>query len=191
MLEHHFATPIYWYSPNAFERKLLLDEFKLKKSLIDNNLQTVEQYEYDKPRKTDQYHQSNAFETYQLEKTKEYIDTHIRRFNRLMKYKTIDAVCERAWLNKVDTGDSQIWHSHGITRVVGTLYYQVEAGDIEFKTPNPFTRAGMWPIDERYSPVISRTPKPGDLGLWPGWLEHRVTPNTSDVSRYSISFDYQ
>lgn len=191
MIEHHFATPIYWYTPNVFERKLLLDEFKAKKSLIDDNLKSVEQYEYDIPRKTDQYHQEYSFETYGLEKTKEYIDIHIRRFNRAMKFKNIEPICERMWVNRVDTGEGQVWHSHGATRLVGTLYYQVEAGDIEFRTPNPFTRATMWPIEGKYSPVISRTPQPGDIGLWPGWLEHRVTANVSKTSRYSVSFDYQ
>ena len=70
--------------------------------------------------------------------------------------------------------------------ISGTLYITVPDGGIEFRSPNPYTRNQEWP----YAPTAIRTPSPGDVVLWPSWLEHRVHANTSPSERISLSFDF-
>lgn len=189
MIEHHFATPIYWYTPNPIECKMILNEFKSRQQDIDSNLKILDQDEYDLPRKTDQYHQEIATETYNMPMCYDYVKKHVEIFKDSINHDQ-HIECERMWINRIDRGDIHIWHSHARATIVGTLYLQVEQGDIEFKTPNPFTRSMLVPTRGEYSPVIGRTPKAGDIGIWPGWLEHRVTTNNSETSRYAMSFEF-
>jgi ectoine hydroxylase-related dioxygenase (phytanoyl-CoA dioxygenase family) len=56
------------------------------------------------------------------------------------------------------------------------LYVQVPAGLIEFKKGEAY-----W----------TESPKAGDLLVFPGELEHRVRPNTSEQVRISIAFNFK
>ena len=185
-----FPTPLYWKSADPVTKHALLKEFDSKKQYIDDNLDLFEQYEYSQPRKTDEYKQKRACETYNLTVAKAFIDKCVEEFCIELGYNNLKVHCQRMWFNRVDQHDSHVWHSHGNALVSGTLYFVVPSGDIEFKTPNPFAKARMFPIKNEWCPVVSRTPEPGDIGLWPSYLEHRVTENTTDQSRYAMSFDY-
>jgi len=80
------------------------------------------------------------------------------------------------WFNVNTPGEYTGWHSHSRWARVGVLYVQVPAGDIEFKQGGAY-----W----------TETPKPGDLLVFPGDLEHRVKPNTSTDIRISVAFNFK
>lgn len=185
-----FPTPLYWRSADPVTLHSLISEFAAVQSTVDSNLSSVMQHEYTRARHTDEYTQQIAATTYGLARARAYIDSCVHDYVRVLGYTGVELECERMWFNRVDQGDSHIWHSHGNSLVSGTLYYRVPSGDIEFRTPNPFARAGLFPVKDQWCPVAARTPQPGDIGLWPSYLEHRVTPNTSDEPRYAMSFDY-
>jgi uncharacterized protein (TIGR02466 family) len=184
-----FSVPLYWWRPDPVVRHGVLQEFAAQRKNIDANLDTYPQDEYTAPRCTDEYKQSNSAHTYHLHRAQNLIDQCVREYTQLLGYRT-EFEPDHIWFNRVDPGASHIWHSHGGCTVSGTLWLQIPSGDIEFRTPNPYTRAGYWPTRDDCSPTISRTPSDGDIGVWPSWLEHRVTPNTSREPRYAMSFDY-
>ena len=185
-----FPVPLYWWRPDPVTRHGILQEFAAQVRNIDAGLAPVLQHEYERPRHTDEYAQTNSSTTYHLTRASAFVDQCVREYVRLLGYGDSELECERMWFNRVDQGDSHIWHSHGNSLVSGTLYYRVPEGDIEFRTPNPFARAGLFPVKDQWCPVAARTPQPGDIGLWPSYLEHRVTPNNSLEPRYAMSFDY-
>ena len=66
-----------------------------------------------------------------------------------------------------------------------------ENNEIVFQDPRParmmdFQRSSL--IADEY---FSHHPKVGELLLFPSWLPHFVSPNTSDQNRISISFNVE
>jgi len=80
------------------------------------------------------------------------------------------------WFNANLPGEGTGWHTHSQWAQVGVLYVQVPAGLIEFKQGGAY-----W----------TESPKPGDLLVFPGSLEHRVLPNTSEQVRISVAFNFK
>jgi hypothetical protein len=80
------------------------------------------------------------------------------------------------WFNVNTTGERTGWHAHVRWSKVGVLYVQVPGGDIEFRQGGAY-----W----------TESPKPGDLLVFPGTLEHRVLPNTSEQVRISVAFNFK
>jgi len=80
------------------------------------------------------------------------------------------------WFNVNLQGEGTGWHSHSQWDKVGVLYVTVPAGLIEFKQGEAY-----W----------TESPKPGNLLVFPGSLEHRVLPNTSEQVRISIAFNFK
>jgi hypothetical protein len=80
------------------------------------------------------------------------------------------------WFNVNTQGERTGWHAHDRWHKVGVLYVQVPAGDIEFRQGGAY-----W----------TETPQAGDLLVFPGSLEHRVLPNTSEQVRISVAFNFK
>jgi hypothetical protein len=80
------------------------------------------------------------------------------------------------WFNVNTQGEHTGWHAHVRWHKVGVLYVQVPGGDIEFKQGGAYWR---------------ETPKQGDLLVFPGTLEHRVLPNSSEQIRISVAFNFK
>jgi hypothetical protein len=80
------------------------------------------------------------------------------------------------WFNANTAGEYTGWHSHSRWARVGVLYVQVPSGDIEFRQGGAY-----W----------TESPRPGDLLVFPGDLEHRVLPNSSEQVRISIAFNFK
>ena len=80
------------------------------------------------------------------------------------------------WFNANLQGEGTGWHSHSHWARVGVLYVQIPSGDIEFKQGEAY-----W----------TESPQAGDLLVFPGSLEHRVRPNTSNEVRISIAFNFK
>jgi hypothetical protein len=80
------------------------------------------------------------------------------------------------WFNVNTQGERTGWHAHVRWDRVGVLYVQVPGGDIEFRQGGSY-----W----------TETPRAGDLLVFPGDLEHRVLPNTSEQVRISVAFNFK
>jgi hypothetical protein len=80
------------------------------------------------------------------------------------------------WFNVNETTEYTNWHAHTNHKTVAVLYVTVPGGAIEFKQSESY-----W----------QETPKPGDLLVFPGTLEHRVMPNPSTETRISIAFNFK
>ena len=94
-------------------------------------------------------------------------------------YRAVEAAAgsiDTWWFNANLQGEGTGWHSHSQWARVGVLYVQVPSGLIEFRQGGAY-----W----------TESPKPGDLLVFPGNLEHRVRPNTSEQVRISVAFNFK
>lgn len=83
----------------------------------------------------------------------------------------------RAWFNLNVEGSTNRWHNHGEHPIVAVLYVKVPngSGTIEFKKE-----------DE----IFSYEPKEGDFLVFPGKLDHQVTPGINKEDRISLAINF-
>jgi uncharacterized protein (TIGR02466 family) len=96
-----------------------------------------------------------------------------------------------SWFNWYGEGDFMFEHLHPERRISGCYYYQTTGadGELKFKNPNPLMQMKQWPADLLRDQDFRVEPRIGRLVLFPSWLAHRVSINTSRQTRISIAFN--
>lgn len=111
---------------------------------------------------------------------------------------------ENSWVNKHFKGDSSPEHYHGNSLVSGVFYLDADAdsGPITFFKDK--THYNLWTetvrVDFNYQNTnkgsnfynaqsVQFFPQKGDIILFPSMLNHEVSPNNSDIVRYSLAFN--
>ena len=190
MITNIFPTSVGWTRAGDFDLVKLRQEFEHKLDEIDRACIGVAQTEYTKPRQTSEYVVEDIITELDLTQCAQMIDRAVEDYVQVLGSTSVPTRA-KSWIDRVEQHQGHPWHAHAPSHISGTLYLQTsEGGDLEFRTPNPYARAGYFPQLYDATPVVSRTPCQGDVGVWPAWLEHRVTPVTSDKPRYAVSFDY-
>lgn len=190
MITNIFPTSVGWTRAGDFDLVKLRREFESKQEQLDSACVSVPQAEYTEPRLTSEYIINDIVEELELEQCAEMIDRAVLDYVQVLGSNS-RPMRAKSWIHRVERGQGHPWHAHAPSHISGTLYLQTaQGGDLEFRTPNPYARAGYFPQLYDAAPVVQRTPLEGDVGVWPSWLEHRVTPVESDQPRYAISFDY-
>lgn len=102
-------------------------------------------------------------------------------------------VIRSMWGNINPKGGFNFTHVHPSSWMSGVYYIQLPEGnnEIVFEDPRParmmdFQRSSL--IKDEY---FSHYSKVGQLLLFPSWLPHFVSPNTSDENRITISFNIE
>ena len=190
MITNIFPTSVGWTRSGDFDLVKLRQEFELKRELLDAACIAVNQAEYTRPRLTSEYVTEDILAKLELAQCAQMIDRAVLDYVQVLG-STSEPQRVKSWCDRIVDTCSHPWHAHAPADISGTLYLQTtEGGDLEFRTPNPYARAGYFPQLYDAAPVVQRTPSQGDIGVWPSWLEHRVTPVDSLTPRYAISFDY-
>ena len=113
--------------------------------------------------------------------------------NNLSNKELPQMVVRAMWGNINPKGGFNFTHVHPSGWMSGVYYIQLpeKNNEIVFQDPRSarmmdFQRSSL--IKDEY---FSHYPKVGELLLFPSWLPHFVTPNTSDQNRISISFNVE
>jgi len=107
---------------------------------------------------------------------------------------THDLVLNEMWLNQNGPGDFNSPHVHPNSFLSGAYYVKMPdgGGDIEFTDPAPARLVSPYPSKDgniHASPKIAYGVRTGMLLVFPSWLQHGVSPNKSQETRVSISFN--
>jgi uncharacterized protein (TIGR02466 family) len=96
-----------------------------------------------------------------------------------------------SWFNWYGQGDFMFEHIHPERRISGCYYYAAtgDDGQLKFKNPNPLMQNKLWPADALRDQDYTVLPQVGRLVMFPSWLPHRVSINTTDQTRISIAFN--
>ena len=190
MISNIFPTSVGWTAAGDFDLVKLRQEFAANIDAIDGACVAVDQAEYTSPRLTSEYMVKDIVSELNLTQCAQMIDRAVQDYVATLGSNSTPTRA-KSWIDRVEHTQGHPWHAHAPADVSGTLYLRVGAGGhLEFRSPNPYSRAGYFPQLYEATPVVQRTPRQGDCGVWPSWLEHRVTPVQSDEPRYAISFDY-
>jgi len=95
------------------------------------------------------------------------------------------------WGNKdlPQSGTHHMLHQHQSSLVSG-VYYATGGSDIYWRDPiyqRLYNAFGVRSVYGRYD--VRHTPKPGQLVMFPSWLEHGTLPHTNWKKRWSIAFN--
>ena len=92
------------------------------------------------------------------------------------------------WCSVYDEGDQHGSHNHPNSLLAGTYYPSVGADSSSIQLEAPWKSHIMH--DNVPIGVYSYKPNPGDMLMWPSWIDHRVpVQGKSDTRRVAISFN--
>jgi uncharacterized protein (TIGR02466 family) len=123
---------------------------------------------------------------------KKEINKHVGFYlNKLLHYK-MDYKFTTSWATKTNNKGYGQKHSHSNCFLSG-VYYPI--GNTDFKINFYKKHSTMWDVDiKEYNElnakqVIFEIKNNNTLILFPSELNHSITPNNSDITRYSIAFN--
>jgi len=178
-----FSTPIY------FAKVASLNEVKDEFNRIIRNVHFYETPEmWGKPHKlTTQNFEDDIIEIFQMKEIKKVIDIHISQFLSSLKIPKYDYKMT-SWITSFDKGEYAPVHNHLNADISGVYYYETNEkdGNIYFVTP---TLAMTSSIFSKLADNFHVTPEEGKLLLFPGWLQHGVSTNTTISNRKSLAFN--
>lgn len=185
-----FPTPVY-------RTKLDLGE-NLK--LIQNYIDCFDYYYFESNKAMGTVDQNILKDPF-FKKIKEKIEDHLNHFLfDILKISNLKVAHSNSWLTKFQTGDFSFPHQHSMSFYSGVLYLKVpdgDCGDIIFHKRDEHNTISSVTFGCEFSEkniLNSKTrrykPEEGLLLIFPSHLDHSVTKNNSQSSRYSLAFNY-
>ena len=113
-------------------------------------------------------------------KFKEELHRHVEPYSMQSPFFGCSYKIRNSWFTLMKKHGYSHIHNHGTNDISGVYYVQTssEDGNIFFESSN------QW-----HSNRINIKPEVGKLLLFPSWLSHGVTTNTTDYPRISLSFN--
>lgn len=94
-----------------------------------------------------------------------------------------------SWFTKTEKNDYAAIHSHIHADIAGCYYAATTGEDGNFFFTSPSTGLEISPHYSHLADRIDQIPQVGKLMLFPGFLKHGITTNTTDSTRISLSFN--
>ena len=183
-----FPVPVYWAQTDNKDVQLSFEkihqeyteqgQFKIKEGWNTHKL-------------SDTTFKSNLIEEYNLVKFKEELTIHLGNYLRDVG---LDPDHEKflitaSWMTSFSKGEYSHQHCHATADIAGVYYVKASTDDARFyiKAPNKLMSASY--VFKLAPDTIYYQPTPGKIILFPGWLDHGVSTQTTDTERVSISFN--
>jgi len=178
-----FATPVY------FSKIDNVDELKDEFNTVMNDFHFYETPEmWGMPHKiTTLNFEDNIIEKHNMMKIKRVIDDNLKLFLDSVKVPNYPYFMT-AWISSYDKGEYAPVHNHLNADLSGVYYYETNQsdGNIFFVTPSLVMTSSIF---HKLSDNFHVTPEEGKLLIFPGWLQHGVTTNTTAHNRKSLAFN--
>lgn len=115
--------------------------------------------------------------------------------NDSLKLDETNFVLTTSWITKTSPGGYSQFHNHK-NSVFSAVYYfdEISGGDIEFESYGIFPNQIMlndpseWTLYNATRHTVE--PHKGEMIIFPSYLYHRITENTSLHDRYSLAFNF-
>lgn len=138
--------------------------------------------------------EKSLIDDYNLVAFKNELRKHVLEFVKTIEafpYEIPNFEIPHSWMTLTVKGQSSHLHAHGSADISGAYYYKTneQDGEIFFKSPCRLLMDRSIVFTNESQKKVFYKPKIGQLLLFPGYLEHAVTQNTTDSERVSISFN--
>ena len=185
MIQPIFCTPVYSDKIDNFN--------KIQEELlhcVSNNIE----FEYKKGWDETHFISDSTFNNdcigqYNLINFYDELKVHLKKYCSSIGYNLNNYKISSSWFSLFNRGNYGHLHSHGFSDISGVYYLKTNGndGNIYFETPNPFLDSSI--CYRELSNTVVYKPKEGELLLFPGWLKHGISKNTTDNERVSLSFN--
>lgn len=185
-----YATPIYHGEARPFRFNIIQDEFKAVFELLiaDEKFQKKENNQH---QVSNTNFNSNLIKEYNLKTFEQCLLFHVNQYMSMIGRDPTRNTFEiiESWMTLTNKGESTPQHEHGFNDISGVYYFNVKEGDEPIYFSSPVKQCKSSRLFAYTHPELSISPKNGLFILFPGWLEHGVSPQRTDGDRISISFN--
>lgn len=165
------------------ELKLILDELFSKEYEINEKLTN---FTWKDNVRTSSVKCKNVLESFELEKTKAFIDSKVNNYlTNCAYFNNFTAVLDESWVNVIDKYGYQDLHVHTGPEfcISGVFYLRTSGSDGDLAFFPGFSKF--------YKSNFVMPPETGKIIIFSGDLPHRVEFNKSENTRISLSFNYK
>lgn len=194
-VEPWFPIPLYINRVQQKNFDAIQTDFQRVVDDLNANNKFVYREDWQSHKTSDVTFSKNLFDEYNLQLFQQELDEHIFTYlqiigspvaakEELFKYKIFGS-----WMTSSDKKDYAHIHTHGSSDISGVYYFKTNGndGDIFFENPMRYLENSYC-----FSHLNARAvwkPEVGKIILFPGWMPHGVTTNTTDNNRISVSFN--
>jgi uncharacterized protein (TIGR02466 family) len=185
-----YATPVYHGNARPSKFNIVQDEFKVVfDSLVaDGKFQKKESNQH---QVSNTNFNSNLIKEYNLKTFEQELLFHINQYMSMIGRDPSRNMFEviESWMTLTNKGESTPQHEHGFSDISGVYYFDVAEDDAPIYFSSPVKQCKSSRLFAYTHPELSIPPKNGLFVLFPGWLEHGVSPQRTDGDRISVSFN--
>jgi len=122
---------------------------------------------------------------------KEKIKFHVEEYCKFWEWSSPPSVrLSECWVNIAEKGAYQEVHHHIESLLSGVIYINVNKKSGNFQLINSLpSESVLLKEPKNFDYLYNIIPQPRMIILFPGWMQHKVLPNKSDINRISISFN--
>ncbi len=134
----------------------------------------------------------NDLVTYGLTRLCSELESAQREYCRSLGYDHRGIEIVDSWFNWYRDGDFMFEHLHPDRLISGCYYHRTTGldGVLKLKNPNPLMQFKAWPADQLRDQDWRIQPCEGMIVLFPSWLVHRVSVNSTGSTRVSIALNF-
>ena len=142
----------------------------------------------------------HLLDTPQLKSLKANIQKSLKHFTKDVLGIKEEFRITTGWINRNNKGEQIYKHSHPNSVISGVYYIETtpDCAPIIFEKPYLYTNIAHQNVQLTYeennkneynTDYYGVKPKPGEVLMFPSWLEHTVYPQPADVARISLAFN--
>jgi uncharacterized protein (TIGR02466 family) len=129
-----------------------------------------------------------CIDEYKLVQFRKTLNEHLKNYCDILNFKPTNYYSE-SWLTLFKKNDYGHSHTHGSSDISGTYYYKTNEKDGNIVFTTPVVQAELSKCFINTITTWEHKPKEGKLLLFPAFLRHHITRNTTDNERMSLSFN--
>lgn len=183
-----YPTLIYCNHVNNFEKNQA-DLFKVYETLNKSN--RLAQKRPNEHLVSDPSFSKNLIQEFNLIDFQQEIISNASRYMNEIGNNTsnFDFDIFESWMTVTHKGQFSPRHEHGAADISGTFYLQTDNTDGQIYFSTPVKQCQSSRCFSGTHPDLSLPPSDGMIVLFPGWLEHGVSCQTTDSTRIGIAFN--
>jgi uncharacterized protein (TIGR02466 family) len=185
-----YATPIYHGDARQSKFNIIQDEFKVVfDSLVADG--TFQKKESNQHQVSNTNFNSNLIKECNLKTFEQELLFHVNQYMSMIGRDPVRNTFEvvESWMTLTNKGEFTPQHEHGFNDISGVYYFNVKENDEPIYFSSPVKQCKSSRLFAYTHPELSIPPKNGLFVLFPGWLEHGVSPQRTDGDRISVSFN--
>jgi uncharacterized protein (TIGR02466 family) len=182
--------PVLIYQGMANNASIIQSDFKrvFDQLVADDKFQRREPHQH---RISDTKFSGNMIAEFQLDTFEKEVLSQAEQYLKMIGWNTVNISLKitESWMTLTNQGEFAPKHEHGASDISGVFYVDTAGTDGQLYFASPTKQCQSSLLFAATQPIMSVPPTDNMFILFPGWLEHGISTQTTTGDRISVSFN--